>query len=83
MGPPPGGGPLDGAPRPPVNGRMRLDWNETVIPVGKGDEGFDVSPDGAELWTANAHSWFTVDHRPGRQESGGDTGRENLWFQSA
>lgn len=26
----------------------------TVIPVGKGDEGFDVSPDGRELWTANA-----------------------------
>ena len=31
-----------------------IDWNETVIPVGKGDEGFDVSPDGKELWTANA-----------------------------
>jgi YVTN family beta-propeller protein len=25
-----------------------------VIPVGKGDEGFDVSPDGRELWTADA-----------------------------
>jgi YVTN family beta-propeller protein len=25
-----------------------------VIPVGKGAEGFDVSPDGGELWTANA-----------------------------
>jgi DNA-binding beta-propeller fold protein YncE len=32
----------------------RPDWNETIIPVGKGDEGFDVSPDGRELWTANA-----------------------------
>ena len=31
-----------------------MDWNETVIPVGKGDEGFDVTPDGHELWTANA-----------------------------
>jgi YVTN family beta-propeller protein len=31
-----------------------MDWTETVIPVGKGDEGFDVSPDGRELWTANA-----------------------------
>jgi YVTN family beta-propeller protein len=29
-------------------------WNETVIPVGKGDEGFDVSPDGRELWTADS-----------------------------
>lgn len=32
----------------------RTDWVQTVIPVGKGDEGFDVSPDGRELWTANA-----------------------------
>jgi YVTN family beta-propeller protein len=31
-----------------------MDWNQTIIPVGKGDEGFDVSPDGRELWTANA-----------------------------
>ena len=31
-----------------------MDWNQTVIPVGKGDEGFDVSPDRRELWTANA-----------------------------
>ena len=31
-----------------------MDWNQTLIPVGKGDEGFDVSPDGRELWTANS-----------------------------
>ena len=30
------------------------DWNETVIPVGKGAEGFDVSPDGKQAWVANA-----------------------------
>jgi YVTN family beta-propeller protein len=30
------------------------DWVQTVIPVGKGSEGFDVSPDGRELWTAGA-----------------------------
>jgi YVTN family beta-propeller protein len=29
-------------------------WDETVIPVGKGSEGFDVSPDGNEIWVANA-----------------------------
>ena len=46
VGPPPGAN----APAPPA----RMDWNQTVIPVGKGDEGFDVSPDGRELWTANA-----------------------------
>jgi YVTN family beta-propeller protein len=27
-------------------------WNETVIPVGKGPEGIDWSPDGKEVWTA-------------------------------
>lgn len=31
-----------------------VDWNETQIRVGRGDEGFDVSPDGRELWTADA-----------------------------
>jgi YVTN family beta-propeller protein len=30
-------------------------WTVTIIPVGKGPEGFDVSPDGKELWTANSH----------------------------
>lgn len=61
MAPPPDkrGGPpgspiglLAGGPRP--GGPLRMDWSQTIIPVGKGDEGFDVSPDGGELWTANA-----------------------------
>ena len=30
------------------------DWDETVVPVGRGVEGFDVSPDGKEIWAANA-----------------------------
>jgi len=30
-------------------------WVETYIAVGKGPEGFDVSPDGKELWAANSH----------------------------
>jgi YVTN family beta-propeller protein len=29
-------------------------WNETVIPVGKGPEGFDLSPDGKQIWAANS-----------------------------
>jgi YVTN family beta-propeller protein len=58
MGPPPGmqggpNGPPPGGP-PPGGGPPRTDWNQTVIPVGRGDEGFDVSPDGQELWTANS-----------------------------
>ena len=29
-------------------------WNETAIPVGKGPEGFDLSPDGKQIWAANS-----------------------------
>src|SRR5579871_833252 len=29
-------------------------YNETVIPVGKGPEGFDISPDGKQLWAAGS-----------------------------
>jgi YVTN family beta-propeller protein len=57
QGPPPGMRPPQGSqppPPPPGGNQPRTDWNQTVIPVGKGDEGFDVSPDGRELWTANA-----------------------------
>jgi YVTN family beta-propeller protein len=32
----------------------RTDWNETVIRVGNGSEGFDVSPGRKEIWVANA-----------------------------
>jgi len=57
MPPPPAGmqamGAQNGPPRR-MPGPPGGDWNETVIPVGKGDEGFDVSPDGKEAWTANA-----------------------------
>ncbi len=35
-------------------GRSQTDWDETVVAVGRGAEGFDVSPDGKELWAANA-----------------------------
>ncbi len=42
-GPPPGGG-----------GPPTFDWNQTVIKVGNGSEGFDVSPDGKEVWVGNA-----------------------------
>ena len=29
-------------------------WSQTVIPVGKGPEGFDITPDGKELWAAHS-----------------------------
>lgn len=36
----------------PAGAKPHMDWVQTIIPVGKGAEGFDVSPDGKELWTA-------------------------------
>ncbi len=35
-------------------GGLQTNWNETVIPVGRGAEGFDVSRDRKEIWVANA-----------------------------
>jgi YVTN family beta-propeller protein len=54
-GPPPGtGGPPPGMPTGPPPTPPGGDWKLTVIPVGRGSEGFDVSPDGKEAWVANA-----------------------------
>jgi YVTN family beta-propeller protein len=36
----------------PPNAKPREDWIQTVVPTARGSEGFDVSPDGSELWTA-------------------------------
>ena len=59
MGPPPSGpgGPPAGGPGGPPPGAPRgpaTDWNETVVVMGRGAEGFDVTPDEKELWAANA-----------------------------
>ena len=35
-------------------GGGRNGWSVTAISVGKGPEGFDVSPDGKEVWAANS-----------------------------
>ena len=53
-GPPPPGGfaPVSGG--PPQMADDGKDWEETVVKVGNGSEGFDVSPDGREVWVANA-----------------------------
>ncbi len=40
--------------RPRTGRRSQTDWDETVVPVGRGAEGFDVSPDGQQIWAANA-----------------------------
>jgi YVTN family beta-propeller protein len=53
----PSGAPPNNAQGPPPRGPMGPaggDWEETVVRVGNGSEGFDVSPDGKEIWAANA-----------------------------
>ena len=38
----------------PPPGPPQEDWSATIIPVGRGSEGFDISPDNREIWVANA-----------------------------
>ena len=45
---------LQGAPGSGEPSGTHVDWDETVIKVGPGSEGFDVSPNGHEVWVANA-----------------------------
>ena len=49
---PPSGGTRPAGP-PPGSGNQKS-WEVTNVPVGRGSEGFDVSPDGKEIWTGNA-----------------------------
>ena len=58
-GPPPGGERPAGAggPRGPLGpppGPRGPDWEETLVKVGNGSEGFDVLEDGRTVWVANA-----------------------------
>jgi streptogramin lyase len=51
-GPPPGpGGP--GGPPQGGGGPGGAGWKQTLVKVGRGPEGFDVSPDGKQLWTCH------------------------------
>lgn len=58
FGPPPAGAaagaPPARAPGMPPGAAPRKTWRVTNVPAGKGVEGFDVSPDGKEIWAANA-----------------------------
>jgi YVTN family beta-propeller protein len=54
-GPPPPG--AAGSPPPSYGtppGGTRKTWEVTNVPSGRGSEGFDISPDGKEIWAANA-----------------------------
>ena len=44
------------------------DWHGTIVKVGKGAEGFDLSPDGKQLWAANAgDSTVSIIDVPGKK----------------
>ncbi|HUH63126.1 MAG TPA: hypothetical protein VLZ50_09030 [Terracidiphilus sp.] len=51
---PPGAPPPPGMPPGPPPAPPGGNWEETVVPVGHGSEGFDISPDGKEAWVGNA-----------------------------
>ena len=63
-GPPPPGarrpgagaqtGPRQGPPPGPPPGMPGGDWEQTLVKVGRGSEGFDVLPDGKTAWVGNA-----------------------------
>ena len=40
----------------PPNAKPHEDWLQTIIPTARGSEGFDVSPNGSELWTASSEN---------------------------
>ncbi|HLX90212.1 MAG TPA: hypothetical protein VKR32_00935 [Puia sp.] len=54
--PPPGNAPPGNAPPPGFGPRQQ--WVLNIVPVSRGAEGFDVSPDGRELWTAASEDGF-------------------------
>jgi YVTN family beta-propeller protein len=60
-GPPPGAnGPPPGTPPRGPMGPPGGDWSQTLLTVGSGSEGFDVSPDGKEIWVANAQQGTVI-----------------------
>lgn len=38
----------------PPGAKPHEDWMQTIVPTARGSEGFDVSPNGSELWTASS-----------------------------
>ncbi len=61
-------GPRPHGPPPGTPPMPRIDWNETVVRVGSGSEGFDVSPDKQEIWVANAQDGtLSVVSLPGKK----------------
>lgn len=44
----------------PPNAKPYWDWEHTLVKVPLGSEGFDVSPDGKELWTVSAQGQISI-----------------------
>lgn len=44
----------------PAGAKPHLDWRQTTVKVGRGAEGFDVSGDGRQLWTASPEGVLSV-----------------------
>lgn len=44
----------------PAGAKPHLDWRQTTVKVGQGAEGFDVTADGQELWTATPSGTLSV-----------------------
>lgn len=53
-GPSPGQRGPQGQGGPPPGRGNQKSWEVTDVTAGRGSEGFDVSPDGTQIWTANA-----------------------------
>lgn len=62
MPPPPAARSGSSMPPPPGGRGPRENWNLTIVPTENGAEGFDVSPDSTELWTASSEgNIFIID----------------------
>ena len=63
----------------PTGAKPRKEWRQTLVQVEKGCEGFDVSKDGKELWTASpAGNIFVIDLEKKRLKARINTGIQGL-----
>lgn len=44
----------------PPNAKSRIEWRQELLNVGLGSEGFDISKDGTELWTARPDGYIVI-----------------------
>lgn len=63
----------------PPGAKPHMDWVQTLVPVGVGAEGFDVSPDGKTLWTATPEGIISIVGLESKKVAGTiDTGVKGL-----